>query len=546
MLRLVKEKARRKKNREYLSRFEIVSDQMQQPSAEDSSSLMDTDHGNVLSASSPPLNSSATTAAAAVSVASSGVAPGGVVVAAAAGSVPGGVVGSAPSGRTGEALEYHCRMLEEELQSIKESESKLKQQYAESQRRERILARRLAVKEQEMQDFASQIAELKTAQAPGQAALRSALLDPAVNILFQKLKNELQQTKAKLEETQNELSAWKFTPDSNTGKRLMAKCRLLYQENEELGKMTSNGRLAKLEGELALQKSYNEEVKKSQLELDDFLQEMDEDVEGMQSTIVFLQQELKHTKEGKETLEKEVLQLRSYVNGCGANNGEEGATAASADPNRMDTSEPAPESGTNSCLVNGSNNKLKQSSSDQSELVYQNRTHCGGGGGNSGNNNPDLLPNGGVGDELVNEQEQSNANSRLCGGNNSGSATGSNNKKANNRTAKTVGGKKRNYTEDTDDLPQDGSAGGGADDEEDSGHYEEGSNNGKMLAPDSQEDQEMTSTTTTTSSKRMTRSGKGKAPPKLSVKKLRRASVLSADPAEDDDASEGFAANGAN
>lgn len=542
----MKEKARRKKNREYLSRFEIVSDQMQQPSAEDSSSLMDTDHGNVLSASSPPLNSSATTAAAAVSVASSGVAPGGVVVAAAAGSVPGGVVGSAPSGRTGEALEYHCRMLEEELQSIKESESKLKQQYAESQRRERILARRLAVKEQEMQDFASQIAELKTAQAPGQAALRSALLDPAVNILFQKLKNELQQTKAKLEETQNELSAWKFTPDSNTGKRLMAKCRLLYQENEELGKMTSNGRLAKLEGELALQKSYNEEVKKSQLELDDFLQEMDEDVEGMQSTIVFLQQELKHTKEEKETLEKEVLQLRTYVNGCGANNGEDGGTAASADPNRMDTSEPAPESGTNSCLVNGSNNKLKQSSSDQSELVYQNRTHCGGGGGNSGNNNPDLLPNGGVGDELVNEQEQSNANSRLCGGNNSGSATGSNSKKANNRTAKTVGGKKRNYTEDTDDLPQDGSAGGGADDEEDSGHYEDGSNNGKMLAPDSQEDQEMTTTTTTTSSKRMTRSGKGKAPPKLSVKKLRRASVLSADPAEDDDASEGFAANGAN
>lgn len=501
-----------------------------QQSAEDSSSLMDTDHGNVLSASSPPLNSSAAAAAAPV-VPSSGVATG------AAGSVPG--VGTVPVGRTGEALEYHCRMLEEELQSIKESESKLKQQYAESQRRERILARRLAVKEQEMQDFASQIAELKTAQAPGQAALRSALLDPAVNILFQKLKNELQQTKAKLEETQNELSAWKFTPDSNTGKRLMAKCRLLYQENEELGKMTSNGRLAKLEGELALQKSYNEEVKKSQLELDDFLQEMDEDVEGMQSTIVFLQQELKHTKEEKETLEKEVLQLRSYVNGCGgANNGEDG-TASSADPNRMDTSEPD-ESG--SCLVNGSNNKLKQSSSDQSELVYQNRTHCVG-GGNSGNNNPDLLPNGGVGDELVNEQEQSNANSRLCGGNNSGSATGSNNKKANNRTAKTVGGKKRNYTEDVDDLPQDGSA--GADDEEDSGHCEDGSNNGKMLAPDSQEDQE-TTTTTTTSSKRMTRSGKGKAPPKLSVKKLRRASVLSADPAEDDDAPEGFAANGAN
>lgn len=89
-------------------------------------------------------------------------------------------------------------------------------------------------------------------------------MDPAVNLLFQKLKKELKATKAKLEETQNELSAWKFTPDSNTGKRLMAKCRLLYQENEELGKMTSNGRLAKLETELSMQKSFSEEVKKSQ------------------------------------------------------------------------------------------------------------------------------------------------------------------------------------------------------------------------------------------------------------------------------------------
>lgn len=90
------------------------------------------------------------------------------------------------------------------------------------------------------------------------------MLDPAINIIFQKLKVELQTTRARLEETQNELSAWKFTPDSTTGKRLMAKCRLLYQENEELGKMTSNGRLAKLEGDLALQKSFSEEVKKSQ------------------------------------------------------------------------------------------------------------------------------------------------------------------------------------------------------------------------------------------------------------------------------------------
>lgn len=512
-------------------------------SAEDTSNLMDTDHSASLSASSPPsLNSAAVPSSSAS--ASSAANVGGAAVAGVGvpgvgpGSGPGPVV--AQSGRTGEALEFHCRMLEEEVQSLKDSESKLKQQYAESQRRERILARRLAVKEQEMQDFASQIAELKTAQAPAQAALRSALLDPAVNILFQKLKSELQQTKAKLEETQNELSAWKFTPDSNTGKRLMAKCRLLYQENEELGKMTSNGRLAKLEGELALQKSYNEEVKKSQLELDDFLQEMDEDVEGMQSTIVFLQQELKHTKDDKEVLEKEVLQLRSYVNG-GAGGGGGGE-----DVSRMDTDAApldGPPSSSSVYLVNGgSNNKLKQSSSgDQSEsmLVYQNRTHCGG-NTNVSSNSVEML-NGG--DELVNEQEQtigggSNNSSRLSGSNTT--STGNNVKKANNnRTAnKTVGGKKRNYAEDQDD---EGVAGG--DDEEDSGHLlDDGTNNGKIDQQQHEEEQILTS-----SNKRMTRSGKGKTVPKVSVKKLRRASVLSGDPtAEDDDAAEGFAANGAN
>uniref|UniRef100_A0A1A9WIU9 Pre-mRNA-splicing regulator female-lethal(2)D n=1 Tax=Glossina brevipalpis TaxID=37001 RepID=A0A1A9WIU9_9MUSC len=234
------------------------------------------------------------------------------------------------------AAEQRQRQLEEEVDSLKLEQSRLTQQFNDAQRREKILMRRLANKELEFQDYVvsfvagekyplyfsypvcliclqSQIAEYKAAQAPSAVALRTALLDPAVNLLFEKLKKELKATKAKLEETQNELSAWKFTPDSNTGKRLMAKCRLLYQENEELGKMTSNGRLAKLETELAMQKSFSEEVKKSQSELDDFLQELDEDVEGMQSTILFLQQELKTTRERIQVLEKENYQLKNGV-----------------------------------------------------------------------------------------------------------------------------------------------------------------------------------------------------------------------------------------
>ena len=44
----------------------------------------------------------------------------------------------------------------------------------------------------------------------------------------------------------------------------MAKCRMLHQENQELGKQLSQGRIAQLEAELALQKKYSDELKGSQ------------------------------------------------------------------------------------------------------------------------------------------------------------------------------------------------------------------------------------------------------------------------------------------
>ncbi|NXU65749.1 FL2D regulator, partial [Horornis vulcanius] len=143
----------------------------------------------------------------------------------------------------------------------------------------------------------NQIQYLKQVQQPSVAQLRSTMVDPAINLFFLKMKGELEQTKDKLEQAQNELSAWKFTPDSQTGKKLMAKCRMLIQENQELGRQLSQGRIAQLEAELALQKKYSEELKSSQDELNDFIIQLDEEVEGMQSTILVLQQQLKETRQ---------------------------------------------------------------------------------------------------------------------------------------------------------------------------------------------------------------------------------------------------------
>ena len=51
---------------------------------------------------------------------------------------------------------------------------------------------------------------------------------------------------------------------SVTGKKLMAKCRSLLQENAELGKQVSQGRVAQLETEIALHKKHNQEIKAAQ------------------------------------------------------------------------------------------------------------------------------------------------------------------------------------------------------------------------------------------------------------------------------------------
>jgi hypothetical protein len=43
--------------------------------------------------------------------------------------------------------------------------------------------------------------------------LRNALLDPVVNSIFVKMRDETRVNKEKLEQSRQDLDAWKFTPD---------------------------------------------------------------------------------------------------------------------------------------------------------------------------------------------------------------------------------------------------------------------------------------------------------------------------------------------
>ena len=136
---------------------------------------------------------------------------------------------------------------------------------------------------------------------------------------------------------------------------------MLIDENEELGRQLSQGRVAQLQAELSLQKSANEEMQKNLDEMTGFVLQLDEEVslnmwilyfthrksgfisrfvsfhsfvvllhfysticvihfnvafsqvEGMQATILHLQQQLKYTQDKLKTA-NEKLEKNSEVN----------------------------------------------------------------------------------------------------------------------------------------------------------------------------------------------------------------------------------------
>jgi len=67
----------------------------------------------------------------------------------------------------------------------------------------------------------TQVHDLKQAQSPSTAQLHSMLMDPAVNLMFLKMKSELKDVKEKLAQAQSDLSAWKFSTDRSVLTKLV-------------------------------------------------------------------------------------------------------------------------------------------------------------------------------------------------------------------------------------------------------------------------------------------------------------------------------------
>lgn len=108
-------------------------------------------------------------------------------------------------------------------------EDKLKSQSNEFRRRENVLVMKLAAKEHDHSNhFVSdpidshyiyslyeqkQLGELKKSVIPSDDHLKRCFIDPAVNFMFEKMRKEVESAKSRVEEMENEMSAWKFTPE---------------------------------------------------------------------------------------------------------------------------------------------------------------------------------------------------------------------------------------------------------------------------------------------------------------------------------------------
>ncbi|KAM0913253.1 hypothetical protein ACQ4PT_012308 [Festuca glaucescens] len=132
------------------------------------------------------------------------------------------------------------------LSNLKSSEESLKEQLEKAKKREAAFIVTFAKREQEIAELKSAVRDLKTQLRPPSMQTRRLLLDPAIHEEFTRLKNLAEEKEKKIKELQDNVAAVNFTPSSKHGKMLMAKCRTLQEENEEIGAMASEGKVSLL------------------------------------------------------------------------------------------------------------------------------------------------------------------------------------------------------------------------------------------------------------------------------------------------------------
>ncbi|WCJ36111.1 Pre-mRNA-splicing regulator WTAP [Euphorbia peplus] len=198
------------------------------------------------------------------------------------------------------------------LQTLKSSEESLREQLEKAKKKEAAFIVTFAKREQEIAELKSAVRDLKAQLKPPSMQARRLLLDPAIHEEFTRLKNLVEEKDKKVKELQDNIAAVNFTPQSKMGKMLMAKCRTLQEENEEIGNQAAEGKIHELAMKLALQKSQNTELRSQFEGLYRHMEGLTNDVEKSNEMVLILQEKLQEKDGELDTLKLE-LQQKSLV-----------------------------------------------------------------------------------------------------------------------------------------------------------------------------------------------------------------------------------------
>ncbi|KAD6118963.1 hypothetical protein E3N88_10234 [Mikania micrantha] len=178
------------------------------------------------------------------------------------------------------------------LQNLKSSEESLREQLEKAKKKEAAFIVTIAKREQEIADLKAAVRDLRSQLKPLSMQARRLLLDPAIHEEFMRLKNLVEETDKKVKELQDNVAAVNFTPQSKMGKMLMAKCRTLQEENEEIGNQAKEGKIHELSMKLALQKSQNIELRSQFEGLFKHMEGLTNDVEKSNEMVLILEEKL--------------------------------------------------------------------------------------------------------------------------------------------------------------------------------------------------------------------------------------------------------------
>ncbi|CAH8861714.1 unnamed protein product [Trichobilharzia szidati] len=131
--------------------------------------------------------------------------------------------------------------------------------------------------------------ELSTKEIP---SYTNVLVDSSVNLILTRLLRVQRNFNNLVATNQSKLQSFTFTQNSQNGKRMMMRIRVLEHENEELANVNRAGRTARLETEIALRRAFVNDLKNAHSDMEYLVEEAESETEFVGNSLIMMQQRL--------------------------------------------------------------------------------------------------------------------------------------------------------------------------------------------------------------------------------------------------------------